>query len=156
MEKSFLLARSNLRRAKGQTAAIVVLVFLASAMLNLWLMLSTDYRQNFDRCHDRLHAEHVAFAVDRNDKKMQEFFEGTLRNDSRTEAFSTDTSMHMAGVFSYNGGEINSEFVFMEKEAALSRTVGRTEIVEDVPLSFFGVANDNFPPSALTLTASFP
>ena len=60
MEKSFLLARSNLRRAKGQTAAIVVLVFLASAMLNLWLMLSTDYRQNFDRCHDRLHAEHVA------------------------------------------------------------------------------------------------
>ena len=131
MEKSFLLARSNLRRAKGQTAAIVVLVFLASAMLNLWLMLSTDYRQNFDRCHDRLHAEHVAFAVDRNDKKMQEFFEGTLRNDSRTEAFSTDTSMHMAGVFSYNDGEINSEFVFMEKEAALSRTVGRTEIVEE-------------------------
>ena len=43
MRKGFLLARANLRRAKGQGAAIVVLVFLAAMMLNLWLMLSMPF-----------------------------------------------------------------------------------------------------------------
>ena len=63
MGKSFLLARSNLRKAKGQTTAIIVLIFLAALMLNLWLWLSMDYRENFERCHDRLNAEHVTFAI---------------------------------------------------------------------------------------------
>lgn len=40
MNKNLLLARSNIRKAKGQTVAIVVLVLLASIMMNLWLMLS--------------------------------------------------------------------------------------------------------------------
>lgn len=48
MKKCILIARSNLRRAKGQAAAITVLILLAAFMLNLWLMLSLDYKRNFD------------------------------------------------------------------------------------------------------------
>ena len=33
-------------------------------MLNLWLMLTMDYKANFDRCHDKLNAEHVTMTVD--------------------------------------------------------------------------------------------
>ena len=44
----YCLARANIRKAKGQTAAIIVLVLLSSMMMNLWLMLSMDYRKNFD------------------------------------------------------------------------------------------------------------
>ena len=44
MGKSFLLVRSNLRKAKGQTIAIIVLIFLAALMLNLWLALAMDYQ----------------------------------------------------------------------------------------------------------------
>ena len=40
MRKLFLIARSNMRKAKGQSVAIVVLILLAAIMLNLWLMLS--------------------------------------------------------------------------------------------------------------------
>ena len=36
MAKMFLLAHSNLRKTKGQMAAIIVLLLLASLMLNLW------------------------------------------------------------------------------------------------------------------------
>ena len=39
--------------------------------------------------------------------------------------------MHMVGLFEFNGGEVNSEFVFLKKEEAVSRPVGRIEIVED-------------------------
>lgn len=131
MRKSYLLARSNLRRAKGQTTAIIVLIFLAALMLNLWLMLSMDYRRNFERCHDRLNAEHVTMAVDGDTNEMREFITEILKEDKRTSEFFLDSVMHMVGSFEYNGGEMNSELIFMEKEAALSREVGKIEIIED-------------------------
>ena len=130
MGKSFLLARSNLRKAKWQTVAIVVLIFLAALMLNLWLALSMDYRQNFDRCHDRLNAEHVTFAID-GGSEVRDFMRDTIKADERTEEFFIDSVMHMVGTFAYNGGEMNSELIFMEKESALSRPVGKIEITED-------------------------
>ncbi|MCI8639849.1 MAG: FtsX-like permease family protein [Coprococcus sp.] len=131
MKNCFLLVRSNLRKAKGQAAAIIVLIFLAALTLNLWLMLSMDYRQNFDRSHDRLHAGHVTLAVDGNIEEMQGFIEKTVENDERTDDFSLEPSMHMVGLFQYNGGEVNTEFAILERETALSASVGRAEIVED-------------------------
>ncbi len=131
MGKSYLLACSNLRKAKGQTVAIVVLMFLAALMLNLWLMLSMDYRQNFDRCHDKLNAEHVTLAVDGDGSEISQFLTDTMEADERTKDYFLDSVMHMVGTFEYNGGEMNSELIFMEKEAALSRPVGKCEIVED-------------------------
>ena len=35
------------------------------------------------------------------------------------------------GTLAYNGGEVNMEFVFIEKEEAQNRLVGSTEIVEE-------------------------
>ena len=84
MGKSFLLARSNLKKAKGQTAAIIVLIFLAALMLNLWLWLSLDYRENFKRCHDRLNAEHVTLAIDGGSREVEDFLVDTLYEYTRT------------------------------------------------------------------------
>lgn len=131
MGKSFLLVRSNLRKAKGQTIAIIVLIFLAALMLNLWLALAMDYRQNFDRCHERLNAEHVTFAIDGVSSEVKDFLKDTIEGDDRTAEFFMDSVMHMVGIFEYNGGEMNSELIFMEKESALTRPVGKIEITED-------------------------
>ncbi len=131
MKEMILLMGSNLRRAKGQTISIGVLVLFASVMLNLWLMLSTDYKQNFEREHDRLHAGHVTLAVDDGSGGMREFLTEINEKDSRMEELSLTPAMHMAGLFSHNGGEISSEFVILAKEQAVSRRVGRAEIVEE-------------------------
>ena len=131
MKKFSLLAGANLRKAKGQTTAIVALILLAALMLNLWLMLSLDYKQNFERCHERLHAEHVTLAVDGDSAQLRDFLEKTLEEDRRTADYSMDEAMHMVGRFAYNGGEVNSELVFLDKETALSRPVGRVEILEE-------------------------
>ncbi len=131
MKKCFLLARSNLRKAKGETVSIVVLILLAACMLNLWLMLSLDYKQNFERYHDKLNAEHVTLVADEAGEEFRDFLTRTLENDKRTVDFSLDDSMHMVGLFDYNGGEVNSELVILEKQSALSRRVGRIEIVEE-------------------------
>ena len=131
MRKIFLLARSNLRKSKGQTTALIVLILFAALMLNLWLMLSMDYKQNFDRYHDKLNAEHVTLAIDGDNSKIQEFLIQTLKADNRTSEFSLDSSMHMVGLFLYNEGEVNSELIILEKQTALSRSVGKIEIVEE-------------------------
>lgn len=135
MRKSFLIVRSNIRKAKGQTVAIVVLILLAALMLNLWLMLATDYKANFDRYHDKLNAEHVTLAATENSEEFKSFVSQTLDNDSRTADYSLDSCMFMVGTFPYNGGEANGNFVFLEKQAALNRTFGKLEIVEDSDLT---------------------
>lgn len=131
MKKSILLVRSNVRKAKGQTAAIIVLIFLSAVMLNMWLMLSMDYRQNFDRCHERLNEGHVTLAADGNVSEMKEFLKKTVENDERMQEYSIEPAMHMVSSFDFGDGEINSEIIYLEKETALSRPVGRMEIVED-------------------------
>lgn len=135
MEKALLLARANLYKTKGQMAAITILLLLASFMLNLWLILSLDYRQNFDRCHDRLNEGHVTAAVDSHGAGTKEFLEKTLEDDSRTSEFSLDDCMYMVGSFEINGGEINTQMIFLEKQDAISRAVGKVEIVEDSGIS---------------------
>lgn len=133
MRKSFLIVRSNIRKAKGQTVSMIILVLIAALMLNIWLMLSMDYKANFDRYHEKLHAEHVTLTVDGNTGEFQKFLSQAVEGDSRTAEYRLDNCMHMTGTFPYNGGEINCWFVFLEKQAALTRTIGKIEIVEDGP-----------------------
>ena len=131
MRKSVLIARSNLRRARGQAVAIVVLILIAAMMLNLWLMLAMDYKANFDRYHDKLNDGHVTLAVDSDTPEFRAFLTGTLERDSRADQFRLDPCMHMVASFGYNGGEINSEMIFLDKDAALSRSIGMVEMVEE-------------------------
>ena len=118
MSKNSLLARSNLLKAKGQTVAIIVLVLLASIMMNLWLMLGIDYKANFDRTHDRLNDAHVTsrFA---DDNELIDFLKNKLDNSPDVTEYGETNVLY-----------INGRTMF-EKEAALSRKVGKVEIVED-------------------------
>lgn len=131
MQKSFLIAHSNMRKAVGQTVTVTVLVLIAALLLNLWLMITTDYKQNFYRYHDKLNAEHVTLAVDDISLDFTDFIKDVLEKDDRTTEYSVEKAMHMVGAFNYNSGDVSSEIIFMEKEAALSRPIGRVEIVED-------------------------
>lgn len=132
MGKSILLAQSNLRRAKGQAAAILGLILFASFMLNLWLMLATDYKQNFVRCHNRQNGEHVTMVLTKEQKETAAALTETLKQDNRVADYSFADALYMVGSFAFNGGKMNSELVFLEKEKALDRRIGRIELVEEV------------------------
>lgn len=117
MNKSLLLARSNLRKGKGQTVTIIVLVLLASVMMNLWLSLATDYKQNFDRCHDRLNDGHVTLSFEY-DENVVDFLKNELDNSSDVEGYSVTDSVYF-------------ELYMLDKNTALSKNVGKFEIVEE-------------------------
>ncbi len=120
-----------MRKAKGQTAAIVVLILIAALMLNLWLMLSMDYKANFDRYHDRLNDGHFTLTIDDKDGEVAEFLSQTLASDKRVSSFSMDSCIHMTTQIPYNGEQFSTWCVYMPKQTALSRKIGRIEIVED-------------------------
>ncbi len=135
MRKLMLIARSNMRKAKGQTVAIVALILLAAMLLNLWLMLSMDYKANFDRYHDKFNDGHVTVTFDDEDGAGKEFLSQKLNSDGRVCEYRLDNCMHMTANFSYGGGTMNSWFVFIDKETALNRSIGKAEIVEEGNLS---------------------
>jgi ABC-type antimicrobial peptide transport system permease subunit len=131
MKKSMIIVRSNIRKAKGQMVAITVLILLASALMNLGLMLSTDYKKNFDRYHEKLNAEHVTLAVCDDSDQLRDLVSETLEKDTRTTGYCMDDALVTNGSIVYNGGKLSTSFVCMEKETALNRSVGKMEIVED-------------------------
>ncbi len=131
MGKNLFLIRANLRKAKGQTVAEFVLILLAAGMVNLWLMLSLDYRQNFVRCHGRLHGEHVTACVEGSARGMQEYISRVLEQDGRVTETYMDSVMCAEGSITYNGWETTTNFILMEKGRALGRPIGRSELVED-------------------------
>ncbi|MDE6200811.1 MAG: FtsX-like permease family protein [Clostridiales bacterium] len=131
MRKLFLIAHSNMRKAKGQTAAIVVLILIAALMLNLWLMLSMDYKANFDRYHDKFNDGHFTLTIDDRDGAVGEFLDKTFAGDKRISQYSLVSCLHMTTLIQYNGEEFNTWCVYLPKQTALSCKVGRSEIVED-------------------------
>lgn len=131
MRRSLLIVRANLRRSKAQTAAILVLLLAASAMLNLWLILAMDYKSNFDRCHDRLNAGHVTLVVNGEANELRDYVREMIEEDEDTTEYYMDDALSMVGSFPYNEGEVNTEFVILEKEVALKRPIGKLEIVEE-------------------------
>lgn len=131
MKKYFLIAHSNIRKAKWQTTATVVLVFFAALMLNLWLMLSMDYKRNFERYHDKLNAGHITLSIKSNSPEVKQSVSEILGKDSRTTEYSINNSMSVSGSFDYNGGNISTEFIFLNKENAAKHKIEKIEIVEE-------------------------
>lgn len=131
MKKSILFACSNIRRAKGQTVSMAVLVLLASMLLNIWLMLALDYKQNFERYHERLNAEHVTVLFDSDGETLCTLLSDTVEKDGRTEQYCMSDALWLDGTIEYSGGTLSQNFAVLEKESALQRTVGTYEIVEE-------------------------
>ena len=81
-------------------------------------MLSIDYKKNFDRYHDKLNAEHVTFAIEgHRDAKIKDFISKTLEKDTNMSQYYMSDVLTSVGTFAYNGGEINTEFIFTEDKA---------------------------------------
>lgn len=160
MGKSMLLARSSIRKAKGQMTAIILLLLLVAFCLNIWFMLSMDYKQNFVRYHERLNAEHVMMLADCDSSKFQLKMEEKIKEDDRTEEFCMDSVLRGYSSFDYNGGTVDADVFFIRKDRALKREVGRVEITEEVPGSgiylpmLYGMGDNYKTGDSITLTLS--
>lgn len=130
MKKYLMLARSNIRKRKKQTIVITVLILAASCMMNIWLILAGDYKANFDYQHKRLNSEHTTLVFNSDDQAIRDFVEETLNREKHVSEYRMDDVLFTNGSFSYNGGSISMNLIFMEEQTAFHRTIGKTELIE--------------------------
>lgn len=131
MKKSLLIASSNMRKAKGQTVTIIVLGLIAALLFNLWLMLAMDYPKNFERIHARQNAQHVTIAADNDSAEFAAHVDELLNADEAVTQYSVTDIMLTLGKIDFNGGEVYTDFAISQKAVAVSRPVGRVEILYD-------------------------
>lgn len=126
-----LLAGANLRREKGQTAVFLILLTLGAMVLNLWLMLATDYHSNFDRWHKKLHAEHVLLMVTGTEQETGSSIREIL--DARTDVteYELEEGVVVAAAIPYNGGMVSNPMIVLPAEQAKARRIGQVDITSE-------------------------
>ena len=70
MRKTFLLARANMRRSKGQSAIMIAVLLIAAVFMLTGLILIFDYQQNFDRRAEISNSEDVVFSYQTRDEAL--------------------------------------------------------------------------------------
>lgn len=132
MRKSLLLARANIKKAKSQTVVIFLLILIAAIMLNLWLMLSIDYKQNFKRSHDRLNAEHVTLMLSESGSEFRSFVSDAIESDERTDSYEMTDALGTSLKFQYNDSPSisSASAVILSKTIADNKTIGQIEFLE--------------------------
>lgn len=132
VKKILLITRYHMSKWKAQTITISLLMFVAAMMFHLWLMLSMDYKQNFERSHDAMHAEDVTLLVASNEPSVRSLMKKTMDADQRTQEYAFDDVLYASGSFPYQGGDVAlTGLFFIDKETAMNRTMGKVEIVEE-------------------------
>lgn len=131
MRKLFLLVRSNLRRERGQTLILVALLIIGAMVLNLLLMLSTDYRSNFDRWHEKLHAEDVLLTIEGDPASAVSGIRKVLDGESDVTEYELREGRVVYGTIPYNDGTLTNAMVVVPADGAEEWKVGRVEITAE-------------------------
>lgn len=128
MGKFFLLVRANVRKAKGQTATLAVVLLIAALMLQIGMMLALDYSKNFDARAELTNSEDVIFSYQTRDRERIDRWEQIIREDPRTAKLETENSLCNVISFLYGSGEMNTHCIILPADT--EREIGRFRFVE--------------------------
>ena len=132
--KSWLIAKSNLRKFKGLTICLTLLILIASMFITVITLLQTDYKNNADKNAKKLNAADVCF-----------IFYDELDQNEMKNLFSEDVkdyyiypSLTTTAKYKFNDAELDSDLVF-KKTDTFDRTISKIEMVKETKTNY-----DNF------------
>lgn len=123
---------SNLRRSKWQVIAISVLLMAASALINIFLFLSTDYQRNFFRENKRLNGADIDILL-MNTMSGQDCYDrldAALRGCEFIKQYEIDRVITAPGSVEYKDAVMGSHISFMSCDTAADKQIGKYEILE--------------------------
>ena len=132
MKKTFLLAISNIRKAKGHTFSFLILIMLAMSMLTAGIVTYFDTSDNFERRFSALNAEDGMIAISSN-----------AYNDDMYKAFSEDEDvkeseirdvMIFDGSFDFSNGTQAKRIMLIKDK--YDGKIGQTEITEKSDIKY--------------------
>lgn len=128
MGKISILTKSNLKTSKGASICVGVLLLVASLLLNLSLILFTDYKSNFYTLHEKNNAEHVCINVQTTDN-FYDVVSDSLSNDNNVSCFEITETFSTVFHIPFNGGNFSTTGVFFNADEALAKKVGKIDFV---------------------------
>lgn len=127
--KSLLLAKSNLRKNKGLSICITLLILIGAMFLCTSCLLSFDYKNNAYKEAERLNTSNVSlFSIGKSDGITKEYID-SIMTDNVTEYLYTENLWTVSSI-KFNDGEITPNILIMKKDA-LNRNISKLEIIEE-------------------------
>ena len=127
--KSLLLAKSNLRKNKGLSIAIALLIMISAMFICVSGLLIFDYQKNAYKVADSLNTSQIDI-FSRSDKKdiEEEYIKNILPDSVKEYEYITDIKVQIPIEFS--GGEVTPIVSIINKDH-LNRNLSKIEILEE-------------------------
>lgn len=128
--KEWLFAKSNIRKGKGVTIGLVVLIMLASIFLNIMLIIFTDFNSNAQKNAEKLNTEDILYVIRGNTSKINDLYVKNLINEN-VKDFEIVKKIGMNLETPYGDGKVATLAMFETKNIMLNEKIGKTQIVEE-------------------------
>lgn len=128
MKKIWMLCISNLRKGKGQAVTFLIIILLASFLLNIGLVIYFNYNNNFGKRAEEFNAADILMAVQNVEPDVINPFMEKVRADKRTLELEKRSVLVSSGTFLYSGGEMSKVMVVLNEED--HSNIGKMKYVE--------------------------
>lgn len=128
--KEWLFAKSNIRKGKGVTIGLIVLIMLASIFLNIMLIIFTDFNSNAQKNAEKLNTEDILYVIRGNTSKINDLYVKNLINEN-VKDFEIVKKIGMNLETPYGDGKVATLAMFETKNIMLNEKIGKTQIVEE-------------------------
>lgn len=128
--KEWLLAKSNIKKGKGTTIGLIVLIILASIFLNIMLIIFTDFNLNAQKNAEKLNTEDVLFFLYGDTSKINNAYIESIVNDD-VEDYEIVEKLGKSLDTPYSDGKVTTLVMFENEELISNAKIGKTEIVEE-------------------------
>ena len=120
MNKIALLAKANIRKTKGQTAVLVILFLIASAMLNMGLIMMFGFGNFFDRTAEELNTSDAYFVLP--EPLFNDEIETFLQNHSEIYEFQINRGLNVPATFDWRDESAVISLSIWDKDEARELT----------------------------------
>ena len=127
--RSLIIAKSNLRKFKGLSICLSILILIASMFITTLFLLQTDFNINIERNSKDLNTTDAMFFVLDKDVTEDQIIEVLEKEDGIKEYIFQDTIV--ANITSKYGDGSNSNGVYIENTDAFDRKLSKVEIIEE-------------------------
>lgn len=131
MEKTKLLSRSNLRKNRGTTIGIFLLMIIAAMLTSLALLIAFDVKPTADKEAKRLNAGDGYFIVNTDGGKVtKDYVKSLLENETSRTEFLDCVYYNFTQPLPFGDGSISVTLLFTDK-STFSKDLDRAEIVKE-------------------------
>ena len=128
--KTLLLAKSNLRKGRGLSIGVTVLILTVALLLSATLIIIFDFLTDIDKQKEKLNAGDACVLVTRNiDDLDNTFFDNALIEDVNDKSVTNGVGILYS--MKYGSGTVSAYLLASSFDRLNNVSVGKTEIVEE-------------------------